>query len=250
MGALTSLPEGFIHSCMDVSHHTAKGVVSGNKKVEQGLACRQRILDAAECVFFEKGVSSTTLEMIAERAEVTRGAIYWHFKNKHEILEEVLDASALPLLERFRQVLHGDPKPNVDTLRKAGVETLLMIARSAPLRRRMTIALLRCEYTDENVERMMARERSYDEVINDLMIRYLKSVVAHDKNLALARPPRILAQAFCCYWTGVVTQFLKDPQSVNLARHAGDYMDVFLMPMFVRRDAVHGKGLPVHQDKE
>src|SRR5882757_7288734 len=48
---------------------------------------RQKILDAAERLFFIDGVSRTSLEHIATAAGVTRGAIYWHFKNKLELFE-------------------------------------------------------------------------------------------------------------------------------------------------------------------
>ena len=54
-----------------------------HKKKEQGLVTRQKILAAAEHVFFEKGAALTSLEQIAETANVTRGAIYGHFKNKN-----------------------------------------------------------------------------------------------------------------------------------------------------------------------
>ena len=47
-----------------------------HKKKEQGLVTRQKILAAAEHVFFEKGAALTSLEQIAETANVTRGAIY------------------------------------------------------------------------------------------------------------------------------------------------------------------------------
>ena len=39
------------------------------------------ILDAAVELFAEKGFANTSLTEIAKKAEVTRGAIYWHFKN-------------------------------------------------------------------------------------------------------------------------------------------------------------------------
>ena len=45
---------------------------------------RDRILDAAEDVFNNRGYSNTTLNEIAEVAGVTRGAIYWHYKNKED----------------------------------------------------------------------------------------------------------------------------------------------------------------------
>lgn len=42
---------------------------------------RQHLLDAALEVFWRKGVTSASLQEIAEEAGVTRGALYWHFAN-------------------------------------------------------------------------------------------------------------------------------------------------------------------------
>ncbi len=52
---------------------------------------RRQILDAAEECFREKGIMRTTLQVIAERAGCTRGAIYWHFTEKHDLLREVIE---------------------------------------------------------------------------------------------------------------------------------------------------------------
>ena len=51
---------------------------------------RNAILDAAEHVFNEHGVARTSLEEIARAANVTRGAVYWHFKDKIALCEAML----------------------------------------------------------------------------------------------------------------------------------------------------------------
>jgi len=45
------------------------------KKKADAETTRQNLLDAAEVLFFEKGVSGTSLEEIAKAAGVTRGAL-------------------------------------------------------------------------------------------------------------------------------------------------------------------------------
>ena len=50
---------------------------------------RNSILSAAERVFFEKGVSTASLDDVAKAAGVTRGAIYWHFSNKTDLFLEL-----------------------------------------------------------------------------------------------------------------------------------------------------------------
>jgi TetR/AcrR family acrAB operon transcriptional repressor len=48
----------------------------------EALETRNSLLDAAEHLFQARGVSRTSLNDIANEAGTTRGAIYWHFKDK------------------------------------------------------------------------------------------------------------------------------------------------------------------------
>ena len=49
---------------------------------EEAKQTRSQILAAAEKVFYDRGISRTTLAEIAEIAGVTRGAIYWYFRTR------------------------------------------------------------------------------------------------------------------------------------------------------------------------
>lgn len=53
------------------------------------LQTRQRILHTALELFSTKGYDKTSLTDIARGAEVTRGAVYWHFEDKGELLMEL-----------------------------------------------------------------------------------------------------------------------------------------------------------------
>ncbi|MEH2919601.1 TetR family transcriptional regulator [Samsonia erythrinae] len=68
---------------------------------------RNKILDAAEDCFHERGIAKTTLGMIAERAGCTRGAIYWHFTEKNDLVRQVLERSPLLLLDELALISNG-----------------------------------------------------------------------------------------------------------------------------------------------
>jgi len=54
---------------------------------------RQRLLDEAERLFRERGYTATSLEQIAEAADVTKGAIYGHFSSKEDLLLSAIEAA-------------------------------------------------------------------------------------------------------------------------------------------------------------
>lgn len=62
-------------------------------------ATRDRLLDAAECIFYAKGVSRASLADIANEAGTTRGAIYWHFKDKADLFNAMMDRVTHPLMQ-------------------------------------------------------------------------------------------------------------------------------------------------------
>ncbi|CAG8999498.1 MAG: HTH-type transcriptional regulator TtgR [Candidatus Celerinatantimonas neptuna] len=67
------------------------------KTKEEAQKTRQFILDSALRLFCQQGIAETSLTDIASEAGVTRGAIYWHFKNKHELLLTLWDELCKPL---------------------------------------------------------------------------------------------------------------------------------------------------------
>lgn len=69
------------------------------KTKQQSLETRKRLLDAARQVFLDEGVGKASLEKIAGRAHLTRGALYWHFADKKSLLAEVQIDSLKPLID-------------------------------------------------------------------------------------------------------------------------------------------------------
>ena len=67
---------------------------------EDSEQTRAAILDAAARMFCEKGYAATTVESIARAAGVTRGAFYWHFRDRSDVLGALHGRSFLPQ-ERF-----------------------------------------------------------------------------------------------------------------------------------------------------
>lgn len=77
------------------------------KTKAEAEATREALLEAAEAVFYAKGVARTSLEEVARQAGMTRGAVYWHFKNKGDLFAALLDRVRLPFQELVEEV-HAD----------------------------------------------------------------------------------------------------------------------------------------------
>jgi AcrR family transcriptional regulator len=74
----------------------------GRRAEARGTA-REKLLDSAAKVFAERGYRGTSVDLVAEDAGVTKGALYWHFKNKEELffalIGERVDRRARELMQ-------------------------------------------------------------------------------------------------------------------------------------------------------
>lgn len=64
--------------------------VSLRTRFERRQATRKRLIDAALALLTIKGFQQTTLDDISQKAGLTKGAIYFHFSNKQDLLVEVV----------------------------------------------------------------------------------------------------------------------------------------------------------------
>ncbi len=120
------------------------------KTKEEASRTRQEIIDAARAVFHEHGLVRSTLEQVAQAAGLTRGAVYWHFKNKAELFNALREDAFAPLRERVDPILFSDQPANpLDAIEAALREIFLVLKEYPSLRQMFEIMVLRCEYVDE-----------------------------------------------------------------------------------------------------
>jgi AcrR family transcriptional regulator len=72
------------------------GTMDGTKRQRRGDT-RQRIQDVALELFAEQGYEKTSLREIAEHLDVTKAALYYHFKTKEEILVGIFEDLTKPI---------------------------------------------------------------------------------------------------------------------------------------------------------
>lgn len=79
-------------------------------KEEAGFT-KKTLLEIAFKELVKSGLENTGLESIAENAGVTRGAVYWHFKNKDDLLDSVIEYKDLESLNIASEIFNSDQEP-------------------------------------------------------------------------------------------------------------------------------------------
>ncbi|MFL1513638.1 TetR family transcriptional regulator [Pseudomonas prosekii] len=193
---------------------------------EEAQETRSQILEAAEKAFFERGVARTTLADIASLAGVTRGAIYWHFSNKADLVQAMLNTLQEPLDEMARASESEDELDPLGWMRKLLIHLFQQVALDPKTRRINEILFHKCEFTDEMCDlRQQRRAVSLD--CNVRIALALTNAVNRGQlpeDLDTVRA----AVSLHAYIDGILYQWLLAPDSFELAAEAERWVDTGL----------------------
>ncbi len=189
---------------------------------EEAEATRAALLDAAEQVFFDKGVARASLQEIARTAGVTRGAIYWHFDDKAELFRAMLERAQLPFEELIEAIPPNERSSNVlDTIRLASRVALERMEQPR-LRRIHGILIHRCEIFDDIDPVSMMREMSTTAAANTLK-HFQRAEAAEELRSGLdAETANLL---FHCTMRGLVHSWHLDTEAFSLSERGERLLD-------------------------
>lgn len=190
---------------------------------------RSDLLTAAEILFLEKGVAHTSLEQIAKYAGVTRGAIYWHFKNKADLFHAMLNQVRLPTEIIAQRIKQCDPEDPVAGLRNLCVDALTSLLVDERKKRIFTILMRRCEFTDELKE----AEQQHEAFIK-AFIQLCTELFSEQKTAQRLRPgftPHMAAVAIHVLFIGILSDWLRDAEVIDI-QHCQPYFDALLHGIF------------------
>ena len=181
---------------------------------EDAEETRHQLLEAAQRVFAEKGVSRTSLQDIAQAAGVTRGAIYWHFKNKAELFNAMMDSAILPMEQTMQQIGHDVASDPLAELESAMMQTMHSIESDARTRAIFEVATLKVEYVDE----LLAVKERHVQCYLDGTRQMQRSLeeAATRRQVTLAVSAVMAAQGLHALMVGLIHTWVLSPSAFKL----------------------------------
>lgn len=190
---------------------------------EEAQQTRCNIMSTALNLFCQQGLAKTSLTDIAKAADLTRGAIYWHFKNKEELFVSLWEELCAPLSHQLDACLDEQEPDPLGKLRVFLKEVMIRISTEPAQQQMFTIIF--------NLESLEGEARSLRDHMRLQSLNFFR-----DLELTLANAvcrghlPADLdlhraATLIHCTLDGYIINWLHFPERINLIRDADFLLD-------------------------
>jgi len=191
---------------------------------------RHALLDAALRVFGRLGYDATTLEDIAREAQVTRGAIYWHFKGKAELYRALLSERQQPGLDALSAAFASEAPP-LERLRTLLTLSVALLEEDPHYRATMELTLFKTGASPELAPGLAQKVEGLRGLRHSLAA--LVRVGQQQGSLRPELVPEVVATTVVSLLNGVALTWLLDPEAFSPAAQAAAIADTVVAGLAV-----------------
>ena len=198
----------------------------------EAAATREALLDAALGLFRDRGVAQTSLSEIAAAAGLTRGAVYWHFRDKADLFGALCGRVTLPmeaLLAGASEIRQVDP---LGTLRALAVHDLTRLATDACTQAVFDVIFHKADLTAETAA-VVERRRSTDCSCRAHVERLFKQAVTRGQ-MPRTTDTRLATEVMSAFILGIMRQWVENPRAYDLEKAAPAMVDSVLAGLVAR----------------
>lgn len=197
------------------------------KTKEQAKETRQQIIDAARTVFHQWGVSRASLDRVARAAGLTRGAIYWHFKDKAELFLAVRENVLLPVHVEIDAIIgsarHADPLDGIEAALRRFFQAL---DESPAVRMVLETIACRCEQVAEFADVQSEIDRPTHAFLARLEAAYREAAAVG--TLRAGPDPGLLARDTWAFASGLMYRLLAYEADREIGVHVREMISLHM----------------------
>jgi len=201
------------------------------KTKEEAERTYHLLLDAAIDEFMERGVAHTTLLQIATRAGLTRGAIYWHFKNKDELIMALWHHKTGADHDMFcKEMRELKPEQGAEHFRMLMTMMVAQLGQDPRMRQTLHIISTVMEYSDPDSEISTYMFQRSEEVHGALAAAI--QTLQNQDIIKIKTPADIMASGAFAYFVCLADICMMNSCSkhhdVDVGAHAKDLVDLMV----------------------
>lgn len=183
-------------------------------------------MNAALEVFYRQGVTRATLQEIAQEAGVTRGALYWHFKNKEDLFEAMFDHFYNDILSRFQADAVRQAHDAWQYLRDNLCDTLYFLANDVGHQKFCSVITDKCERTQHNATIFELSKKYHDCLFQQIALTL--QICVEQKSLPENLDLNLANIYLKSTISGMIKMWLAYPNEIDLQKIIQPFVDTSL----------------------
>lgn len=183
------------------------------------LETREKIFKSALDLFSEKGYDSSSISEICRKAEITKGALYWHFKDKLDLYKQLIELILQGIMKDSHDFLIKEKSP-FEKIRKFNIR-LLTLVETQDFYQKSLLMFLR----ELRSERVSDLHKSI-EILTDkykFELRFKEAIAA--KEISDSLTPSEYIDLYKSIITSLVINWLVRGKSFDLAKRGEKYFE-------------------------
>ena len=199
------------------------------KTKEDTEQTRQAILDSALQTFYEKGFSRTTFDEIAKRINLTKGAVYWHFRNKADVIAAIIK-------QRIPKQDVNSNFSSIDELRKAVINRALIVEKDKNVKDFLFFMVYRMEWSEAVLDNVWGQigelcEMPDNNLYENLLYLQQKGQIKKETNIT------VLRDILICFLRGCINRYISGKNNnINLCVVVGEGFDAIMNSVKVEKN--------------
>lgn len=142
---------------------------------------KQAILDSAMSIFCEKGYSKTTFDEIAKRINLTKGAVYWYFRNKPDIVAALINEFAGIYLQHIKSFLEQRQDISFDRITEMQLQVNRLLRKDEKFHQFMFFITCQMEWSEAILNKIIPTINQTKTITRDLFANALSELKTHGK---------------------------------------------------------------------
>ncbi len=195
------------------------------KTKEEAEETKKAIALAALDTFCEKGYSKTTFDEIAKRINLTKGAVYWHFRNKADILSDLIrksfEISRLHLSKEI-PVIDG-----LDALRRYMLQETFLVENYPTYRKFLFFVIYQMEWSEAIINKV---GKDVQDIMNYTSLMIKEALTLSQKNGEISPDANIeeTAAVIAAMWNGIMQNIIKPSFNIDPVRLINASFDLII----------------------
>lgn len=200
---------------------------------EEAEETRQIILRASLDLFCEKGYSKTTFDEIARHINLTKGAVYWHFRNKPDLLIGLIKEVIIKVNEYVGQKF--DKINNLNDLKEYFLYNAKLIQKHSIFRKFMFFAIYQMEWSENIYEKV---NRSLEDILDFPLKQVKQTLTIMQKSGEISPNSNTdeISEIFFCFWKSAVGREITNTSPEDFLSFVSKGFDVIIGGIKEKRD--------------